>query len=315
MKQVVNLSTLLAKLQGTFGTMETPLATTDFVQCGKNEMQMENPVTEIDTVGGGFGQESPVTGPTEATHTLSFPLRLTGIQDSPPKWADFLKCSGFKESAGSHIYTYTVGTQGDWKDITAWGYAGGTSTLRYILYNMLYNPKINLDFSTGYGSIDFSGKGVFAGDPIAQTDPSVLRTLPKTPSLIGYTGNIFGDTSADPISVVIDPGTEISVCGKPNAADGSGKGMSLLTKTAIKYTFTYYVDSVNTFKPHALIKSGAYSSFSIAWGTAPNKITIADSNVRITGVKSADKNGIRTYEVSAVSVGNGISIALDTTSA
>ncbi|MDD5363400.1 MAG: hypothetical protein PHN88_14835 [Ignavibacteria bacterium] len=315
MKQVVNLGTLLAKIQGTFGTMQTPLATTDFAQCGKNEIQMDNPVTEIDTVGGGFGQESPVTGPCEATHTLSFPLRSTGIQDSPGKWTEFLKGSGFKESAASHIYTYTLGKQSDWKDITAWGYAGGTSTLRYILYNLLYNPKINLDFSTGYGEIEFSGKGVFSGDSDAQTDPAVTRTLPETKSLIGYVGNIFGDATADPLIIAIDFGNEMSVCNKPNATDGSGKGMSLLTKAAIKYTITYYVDTANTFKPHASIRSGTYSSFTIAWGTAPNKITIADSNVRITNVKSADKNGVRTYEVSAVSVGNGISIAVDTTSA
>jgi hypothetical protein len=315
MKQVVKLSTLLAKLQDTFGTMQTPLATTDFAQCGKNEIQMDNPVTDIDTVGGGFGQESPVTGPTEATHNLSFPLRATGTQDSPGKWTEFLKCSGFKEASLSHVYTYTLGKQGDWKDLTSWGYSGGTSALRYIIYNMLYSPKINLDFSTGYGEIDFSGKGVFSADPDAHTDPAVMRALPKTPSLIGYVGNIFGDTSADPLSVAVDFGNEVSVCNKPNASDGSGKGMSLLTDAKIKYTITYYVDTANTFKPHALIRSGVYSSFTIAWGTAPNKITIADSNVRITGIKSADKNGIRTYEVSAVSVGNGISIAVDTTSA
>jgi hypothetical protein len=308
MKQVVSLGTILAKLQGAYGTMETPLATTDFVQGG-----MENPVAEIDTVGGGFGQESPVTGPNEATFNISFPLRTAGVEDSPGAWTKFMQCCGFKETSGSHIFTYATTTQGNWKDLTAWGFAGATATLRRVLYNLLFNAKFSLDFSTGYGSVDFSGKGVFSGDPSAQTDPVVSRTLPQTPSLMGYTGDIFGDNTADPLSVSIDLGNEVSVCLKPNAADGSGNGISLLTKQAIKYTISYYVDSTNTFKPHASIRSGDYSSFSISWGTAPNKITVADSNVRITGVKEGDKNGVKTYEVSAVSVGNGFTIAVDTT--
>jgi hypothetical protein len=316
MKQVVNFGTVLFKLQSSFGTMETPLTTTDYLQGGKQEFQMENPVTEVDTIGAIFGQDSPVTGSTEGSYSVTFPLRTGGAQDSPGAWTKPMQCCGFKETEVTNVYTYALTTSDNWKDATIQGFtgaAGASNSLRRILYNVLCNAKFNLDFSTGYGSVEFSGKGVFAGDTSAQTTPAVTRdSLLKTPSLIGGVSTIFADSAVDLIAMTADLGNEVSVCEKPTASDGSGKGMSLLTKTNVKYTFTYYVDSTQTFKPHALVKSGTTVAFSVAWGTAPNKITMADSYVRITNVKESEKNGVLTYEVSAVSVGNGFTISADT---
>ena len=317
-KSVVELELILAKLQTTFGTMVTPLSTTDYLQPGKPTIALDVPAAKIESVGANFGQDPSVIGPREAAVTMSFPLRSGAAQDSPGDWAKIMQCCGFKETATTHVYSYALApSQADWKDLTLWGYSGGqgaNAALLQVVSNLLFSAKISLDFNTAFGSIDFTGKGAYSGLPVIATQPAVTRHSLKTANLIGFVGS-FLDSTYTLLSINFDIGNEISVCLNPQATDGSGKGISLLTDMKTKWDAKVYVDTALTRQPHVDLIAGTQGAISIAWGTAPNKFTVASPVVQIESVKESDENKVKTYDVSGICIGNNLSISVDTTSA
>jgi hypothetical protein len=319
MKQVIKLETILAKLQSTFGTMITPLLTTDYIQGDGPTIDMDIVSTDIESVGASFGQDPPVSGPREATHNIGFPLRSGGVADTPGDWAKYLQCCGFKESVASHKYTYAKALSSeDWKDLTIWGYTGGQGTnksLISVLSNLIFSAKITLDFNAAYGKIDFTGKGNYHALPTLATQQVATRKSLITPNLLGFEGTLFDDVQIVPITLVVDIANEITVCLDPKATNGGGKGVSLFSDMKIKYEAKYYVDTAIAKKPHADLVAETQRLIDIAWGTVPNKFNLIDAAVALKSVKSSDQNGVKTYDVSAVSIGNGMTLSVDTTSA
>jgi hypothetical protein len=311
-KQVVKLETILAKLQATFGTMSTPLTSADYVQGSGAEIQMENEATDIETIGGSFGQDKPVIGAREGTFTYTFPLRTGGVSDVPGDWSKFLQACGFKEASTSEGHTYSKAlASSEWKDLTIWGYGGAqgsNASIRSILSNALFGAKITLDFASGYAKIDFTGKGEYDGLPAPSTQPTITRKSLSTASLIGFAGNVLTGLGITPISVTIDIANEITVCLDPQAANGGGKSGAYFTDMKIKYEIKGYVDTTLTKQPHAAIQEGMVTIFEVGFGTVPNEIRLYDANVVLKSVKSSDTNGIKTYDISAVSVDNGFEV-------
>jgi len=315
-RSVVDLEMILAKLQSSFGTMATPLTSADYVQPGKPSFAMDVPATKVESVGVNFGQDPSVIGPREAAISMSFPLRSGGAQDLPGDWTKFLQASGFKETETTNVYSYALATRAEWKDLTLWGYSGdqgSNAALRQVVANALFSAKISLDFKTAYGQIDFNGKGVYSGLPIAATQPAATRHSLVTPNLLGFIGSFF-DASYTLLSINFDIGGEISVCIAPQSTDGSGKGISLFTDIKIKWDAKVYLDTAMVAQPHAKLIAGTQGATSIAWGTAPNKITVADAAMQIESVKESDENKVKTYDLSGISIGNGLTITVDTSS-
>jgi hypothetical protein len=316
-KQVINLETILTSIQSVFGTMATPLVTADYTQGGKPTINMDMQSTDVESIGVFFGQDQPVSGPREVVHTISFPLRSGGAEDTPGDWAKYLKCSCMKETPATHVYTYSLcQSTADWKDMTIWGYTGAqgaSASILRVLCNLLYSAKISLDFNSGYASIEFTGKGNYNTLPAVATQPTITRKSLVTPSLINFTGTVFDDAGIIPITHTIDIANEITVCLDPVNANGSGKGISYFTDSKIKYSTKCYVDTAVALDAHADLTAGTQKTFTMHWGTAPNAFTIQDNAVALKSVKESDQNGIKTYDIESVSVGNGFTLAVDTT--
>lgn len=310
---VVDLGVILAKLQTTFGTMATPLISTDYIQPTSISIELDAPASKIESVGANFGQDPSVIGPRGATVKAPFSLRTGVSKANPGDWARFLKCCGFKETILSSLYTYTLGKQSDWKDMTINGYSGNqisSRSLMTVISNLLFSAKIALDFDKAYGTIEFNGKGVYSGLPIITTQPTVTRQSVVTPNLIGYTGN-FIDASYTLLSLNFDLSNEISVCIDPQASDGSGKGISLLTDMKIKWDAKVYIDS-GMLLPFIPIVEGNQYNASIAWGNSNTGVfTLSDSALLIETVKESDQNKVKTYDLTGISVGNGLSLSVN----
>jgi|WetSurMetagenome_2_1015567.scaffolds.fasta_scaffold149333_1 hypothetical protein len=320
-KQVIDLELILAKLQSSFGTMVTPLTTADYIQAMKPTLDMDVPATKVESIGVRFGQDASIIGPREISVNRSFPLRSSGVQDSPGDWSKYLQCSGFVEDAQNHVYTYTPAvSQTEWKDLTEWAFTGAqgaSDSLRRVLSNLLFSAKISLDLNTGYGQIDFMGKGVFNGLPEAQTQPVPLRKSLITPNLLGATVDFFGGMLVTLLSFNIDIANEITVCNDPATPLTGYKGFSYFTDQKIKWDAKIYVDSESAFagNPHDTLIDGTYGALSIVWGTAPNLFTLLGTNLQIESVKESEQNKIKTYDLSGIFVDNAMSLAVNTTSA
>jgi hypothetical protein len=316
MEQVMDLEMILAKIQATFGTMATPLTSADYVQPGKPVLGLDVATAEVETVGVTFGQDSSVVGAREASFSCSFPMRSGAAEGVPGDWALFLQACGFKETINGHIHSYAIAqSQADWKDLTLWAFSGGhgsNAALRQVIANALFSAKINLDFNTCYGSIDFTGKGAYAELPVVATQPTCTRKTLKTPNLLGFRG-FFMMSSYHLLSLNFDIANEISVVNNPQASDGSGKGVSLLTSMKIKFDAKVYVDTAMSEQPQKTLTDGTSGTITVAFGTEPNAFSIVSGAAQIISVKESEQNKVKTYDISGICVDNNLTISVDTT--
>lgn len=314
-KQVVDLGMLLLKIQQTQGVMETVLATTCLSEATKPQLTFDPSVTEVALSGSGFSQNASVIGPLEGALNGSYPVRTGGAVDSPGDWAIPLQACGFKETELSHVYTYTPSSvQSEWKGLTAYMYSGNKNTSGAMLRklaNILGTGKITLDFEKSIATFEFNGKGAYDGGAAAtETQPAVTKSTALVQNLKGAVMSLFSDSDYIPISIEFDIGNEVNVT--TNGANSvSGKGISVFTKRAIKWTMKCYRDTNVT--PETTLLAGTTGTISVQWGTAPNKITVATTKAQITKADVGDQNGVETYDLSGICVDNDLTITEDTT--
>jgi hypothetical protein len=319
-KQVTSLMQAVCSIQSALGTEATSLSTFDVAEVMEgSKLGFTAKTSPIALVGAGFSQNASVRAPSIADVTLVYPMRTSGAQDTETDLQRVLQCSGLLLSGPtSHKYTYApTSIASSMKDMTVWGYSGDMSTTaayKRILYNCMFNPKITLDFQgDGYAKAEFSGKGVYKGPAAAATQLAVTKDAGIVQPLRGVTLNFFGDTDFDLLKLEFDFGQEVAVTAKPT--DPTGLGLALITKRLIKWSATVYRDTAADAE--TLFSAGTLGTISCAWGTAPNKITIATGALKaqITEIADGDTDGVETYELSGIVVDNSISLEFDTTSA
>lgn len=312
-RQVVDLQTVLAKIQTTAGTLETSLDSTHWVGAIKPTIQLEPPASPIDIVGAGFGNMPNVIGGYAATAKMSFPIRILA-QDSPGHWTTFLKAAGWKETGpASHSYTYTPSNlQSEWKNLTIWGYTGNMDSSSSILRkigDLLFAGKIILDFEKSIATLDIDGKGRFEAAPVAASQPAITRDSVACPPLRGATISIMGSSSYVPLYFELDFSQDVQTTLNP--AVTGGMSLSVIVKRAMKFNVRVYKELPGTVDPIASLIAGTTAAFSIAWGSS--KYTVAITAGQITKVTEADQNGIETYELAGEVINNGATITVDTT--
>lgn len=314
-KQVVELGMLLAKLQSTFGTMETTLSTVDFVETAKPpSLSFEPTVSPVELVGAGFSQNQSVIGALESSLQASFPLRTGGAEGAFGEWYKFLQASGWKVTVSDHTATCVpTSKQSEWKDMTLGAYSGNSGTTSSLLYkigNALFGFKITLDFEKAIATIDFTGKGAPAGAPTIATQPAATKAGGVVQSLKGSAFSFFNETYFIPLQATFECTNEVNVTLDHSNTPG-GKGMSLFTKSRITWSATGYRDSGVALETSLL--AGTIGSIVFSNGTAPNAITIDTAKAQITKIDYADSNGVETISASGICIDNDLEITIDTT--
>jgi hypothetical protein len=311
-RQVIDLQTVLAKVQTAAGVMETTLTSADWVGVIKPQIQLDPEASPIEIVGAGFGNMPNVIGPYRATAKMSLPIRILA-QDSPGHWTTFLKGCGWGESGpASHVYTYTPSNlQTAWKNLTLWGYTGNMDTTSAILRkvgDMLFGGKIILDFEKSLATFEVDGKGRFSAAPAVDTQPTITRDSVACPPLRGATISIMGSSAYVPLYFELDFSQDVQTTLNP-AVTGA-LSLSVLTKRAMKWVCRVYKELPATADPIASLLAGTTAAFSIAWNS---DFTVAITAGQITKVVESDQNGIETYELSGEVINNGATITVDTT--
>jgi hypothetical protein len=158
------------------------------------------------------------------------------------------------------------------------------------------------------------GSGVYGGSAAAATQPTITKSRVAPPALLGATTlTINGDADYKLVKAEIDGGQSTVLTLDPTATYGRGK--TAITDRKIKWTATVYMDLPSTVNPETALLGRTEGAITIAYGTAPNKITFDMDYAQITGIEFADEGGVQVWNLSGQANRNHFTVALDTTAA
>jgi len=314
MKGSQNLSLLLISEQGTFGTMVTPLISTDIVETIGPVKITNNPNnTELSLVAGGFSQDASIPGNVDQDVTFQIPMRAAAA-DNVGQCGKVMRLCGMKETEGTDgIFTYTfTSKQSEMKDATIWGYSGNLDTsesTRRVGYNGVFSPKWTIEAGK-FSLMDVSTKMCFA-PWAAATQPTITKELTLPSALVGAsTVTIMGDTDYKLLSLSIDPQQEIKLTKDPKAT--YGYGVSVITDRKIKFTAKVYRNNLSTIDPMTLLLGKTIAGIDVTYGTAPQKVTFASTYAQINTVEEDDEEGVESYTINGLFERNDFRVILST---
>jgi hypothetical protein len=320
--QILDLIQVLFKQQTTFGTPEVALIASDLLEVESGaQLQFDPSITEMALVGAGFPQNEPVIGPSEASVSLSVPLRTGGVEGNTGYVGKLLPCLGMKETASDsdadlandrYIYTFS-NKQSEWKDATVWGYTGNLDANSSVVRkcgNLMFGGDLNIDFDKSTAMLSLSGKGAYVAAAVVGTQATTSPSGILIPEVKNATVSIMANSTIVPVDFKISFSQEAQPRLNPRVS--YGKGLTVVRGRKLKWTSKVYIEKPATFDPEALLYARTKAALSISWGTVPNKITISSAKQLITGCNYSEHGGIQCWDLSGIFVDNDLSIQLDT---
>ncbi len=305
----------LYKLQTTFGTAETTLNSTHYIDAlPESSIENDAQIHEIDRADGTFGQPAAVFGDMPVNCSLSFYLRTNGAGD-PGYWSDPIQCARFKETDDANVFTYTpTNLRSEFKDGTCWYYTGNRDTSQSLLEkgsNLMFNWEIEIP-TGGVPKLNLSdGKGVHGGAHANATQPTCTDVGTSASAVIGATMSIGGESYKVITASVMGNQDVVSTM---DQSATYGHGYTLPTAAKIKWSATVYLVNVSDATPLADLIAGTLTAWSIQWGVAPYKFTLSSPNdkCQITSVKKSEQDGVQVFELEGLFVDNDFTIDVDT---
>ncbi len=307
--QVDELIQLALKKQNTAGTAETSFDESDIVEIESGSKFTHSPhVRNIRLVNGGFGWKKSIVGPREVGLTASLPFRTGG--EGPGDVAVFLEASGFKMESDNGVYTFKPTTSP--YQFTAWmlsGNPGANSCIAHIARDVKGACKISLDFNEAIALLSFDGKGILSDIPDTDTHKTITTaTTTPTPSLVGATITLFGDTDLIPVNIEFDIKATVTVTLDPK--NDSGCGITLLTNREIDYTMKVYKRT--SIDPYSTLYSANHGTISVEWGVVNNKFKVETKKAEITGIDTSDQDGVTCLDISGKILDDDLTVTIDT---
>jgi hypothetical protein len=301
---VKNLETFLFKKQATYGTAETELTASDFVEVlDGSQLAVTIDSEEIKVVGPGFDQLPSVPGRETGELTLVFPLRSfgTGVLpdfDGPLQCCDM---TATDSTTGYYIYTPTL----NGVDGCAWNFYGhsGTSNLDKVS-NFKGSFKISLEAGKP-ARLEITGPCAYNGLSTG-TVPTVTRNRSHIPAVLGATVSINGSAYKF-ISAEFDANQSAELDVDASASNGCGQGN--ITERAIKWSAKVYADSQSTLDPIAAIRASTEAATSFSWGSGA-EVKIDAAYTQITDCKKSDQNGVTTWDLNGQCNRNDFSLSI-----
>jgi len=314
MKGSPNLALLLISEQGTFGTMVTPLISTDLIETIGPAKITNNPnMTELSLVAGGHSQDASIPGAVDQDLSFQVPMRVAAA-DNVGQCGRLLRLCGMKEAeATDGIFTYNfTSKQSEMKDGTAWLYSGNldaNESIRKIGSNAVFAPKWTIEAGK-FAVMDLSTKMCFA-PWAAATQPSITKELTLPTAFIGAsTVTLLADNDYKLLSLSIDPQMEVKLTKDPSAT--YGYGVSVVTNRKIKFTAKVYRDNIATVDPMTLMLGKTIGALAIEYGTAPQKVKFGSTYAQITSIEEDDEEGVESWTISGLFERNDFTITLST---
>ena len=314
MKGSQNMSLLLISEQGIYGTMVTPLISTDIVETIGVVKITNNPNnTELSLVAGGLSQDASIPGAIDQDISFQIPMRVAAA-DNVGQCGKVMRLCGMKETEGTDgIFSYTfTSKQSEMKDGTVWGYSGNldsSESVRKVGFNAVFSPKWTIEAGK-FSVMDVTSKMCFA-PWAAATQPTITKEQTLPSAFVGATTvTIMGDTDYKLLSLTIDPQQEIRLTKDPKAT--YGYGASIITDRKIKFTAKVYRDNLSTVDPMTLLLGKTIAAIEVTYGTAPQKVTYASSYAQINTVEEDDEEGVESYTINGLFERNDFTVTLST---
>lgn len=321
-KQYVALEQILLKEQSVIGTAEVGLTATEFFEVEDPNFSIDTKTTGINTVGAGFMQTQEIVGSSEVSFSGSLPFKTGAVEGAYGNIYQALKLCGWKgtitdsdaDAGMDKVVIAPSNLQSEHKSATVWAYSGNKDTSGSIVHkfrDLKLSGKISLDFDSGVAKLSVDGKAILTSEPEVGTQASTTASVVVAPSLIGATISFFGSASYIPSSIEFDFGQQVSTDINGSTAI-SGLGQSHISDRKISWTAKVYEDTA--VLPVTTLRAGTLGTISVAWGTTPNKFTVASGALKaqIKSVKRGKLNGITTYELSGILVDNSMSVTIET---
>jgi hypothetical protein len=310
------LDVLLLKAQASIGTAQTSLANTDFLTVGTGfGLDLVQEIVPVEMTAGIFGQTSPVPGLYRYDAKISVPVIPTGTS-TEPIIANLLKSSGMTVSTSTNKHTYSPSsTYTSWKDVTLWSYTGDKQSGDCLLskaHSVMFDWTLTAEVGQP-AMMEFTGMGPAYALPAAGT--YVTGTLTPLATLIpatmkATTVTIAGQTYKI-LKLSVSIGNEVRMLKDPTATGGYFRAD--IAKRTSKWTATVYQENLSDLDPHVELNTPTLTSFSVTWGTAGSRITVAadTSKAQITSVKNVDEEGIKTFDLEGAFVDNGFTLVIN----
>lgn len=314
MKGSTNLALLLISEQSIFGTMVTPLISTDLIETIGPAKITNNPnMTELSLVAGGHSQDASIPGAVDQDLSFQVPMRAAAADDVG-QCGKLLRLAGMKETeTADGVFTYEfTSKQSEMTDGTAWLYSGNldaNESVRKVGSNAVLVPKWTIEGGK-FGIMDLSTKMCFA-PWAAATQPGITKEQTLPPAFIGAsTMTLLADNDYKILSLSIDPQMEIKLTKDPSAA--YGYGVSVLTNRKIKFTAKVYRDNLATLDPMTAMLGKTIGTLEIEYGIVPQKVKYSSTYAQITSIEEDDEEGVETYTISGLFERNDFRIVMST---
>ena len=307
------LDLILTELQGNVSEPEDLLVASNFADVMEQPVANVGPETEPDNRGSGTFEQYPATiGKWESDFTMAFSLYSLGSDE--PDFVRHFEASGWVKTDHDGYARLKPGRKDLHKAMTVWGYKGDPGHANSQLQkwgNVMYDAVITLE-GAKKAAVTFTGKGKYIDQPQRATMPDVeaYREREAAPAVINATIEIMGQKYKF-IKFELTPNNDVQ-----NNIDASAEFGSGDTETAdlnLEWSATvYFQPTSGVLQPHDDLKSGQAGRINFEWGTnhgTPDlQLITGDLGAQLLTVQDGNNNGISTFELTGIILGNDIEL-------
>jgi hypothetical protein len=307
MAYLSQVGVVLAKIEATPGVDATPSSSTDFILALDAQYTPEFSVIQRNYLRPSLSGVPHLMGRQLASLTFTTEVFGTGVAaaatntttqaQATPKWADLLEGCAYSgatvASPAGKIYTPLTASQ---KTLTLYCYYDG---MLHKLTGAMGTFTLNATAGE-LATINWTFTGVFNA-PTATSTPSVTPPT-VVPPLVQSCSFALGATASTvfvPQSISIDAANSVIPRADANSVQGYNSMLITARAPSISFNPEQVPEASHPFWTDYAAATAKALVFSIG-GTAGNKMEIAAPNLQISGLTYADRDGIRTYEVSAM---------------
>lgn len=287
---------LLAKVETTPGTDAAPTAALDAILVTDPQFSVDATVLDRNFARLDFSSFASVVGRKLAQIQFSVPLYLSGTQDIAPKWATLLQGCGMAETS------VAVGPP-DGKQYDPITDNMKTLTLHLYFEGLLHKVtgamgSFTLTAEAGnFATLNFTFTGNYV-EPLAGTFPAAAVIEDVVPPIVESAAFTFGGSSAYVIqSFSFDMAN--TIVPRQDANSPSGFNGVRITGRNPTGGFNPEVETSHDFWARMSASTLSTLSARIGPSTEGRNLQISAPKVQIAGIAYADRDGLRTYDLSA----------------
>ena len=317
------LNILLAKVQESPGTKQATLTDDDFVTVGDDfALDFKEDFKEQNLAQGILGQPQRIKGVQTIDVKVNMPvipIKYTEYPSTLPNITNFLRCAGMKYSQANpaiHTFVPSSDEDGDYKDMTLWGYTGNKTTgrcMKTMVHSVMFDCK--LAWTIGEAMMaEFTGKGVPDGIPespseypFGHSEPPLLSLVP--PAFLKATSLSVLGSDYSILKGELTIGNQIELIKHPGEISGFKR--AVIKGRTSTFSLSVYQNSGEA-DPIADMDGEVIDALLLKFGAIGAEIQISSSKAAFHDVKNGKDGDLNTHEIAGYFVDNDFAIDIGT---